>query len=331
MTNTQGLRARPEVSRFVAAVAAHLADLPPEDAEELLAGLEADLDEQVAEHGGGVLGDPAAYAAELRAAAGLPPEGRARRRRGLAVRMDALRAGWDDLAERPAMAAVWPVIAALRPVWWVVRAWVAVVLVARLLPGWSTRGLLLVPGVEPFVGYALLGVAVVGSVLVGLGRLWPGAAPAGSRGPLARVLLVLLNAFALVMVPFATEAAQRQSLDSSARILGYDFTDPLRATRGYGVVNRGRQVCNVQAYDAQGRPLVGIQLFDQAGRPMDVADYCARGRVVLLPWLLGDVARRNVFPLAERGPGQEAALPEPAEARVPAVTSPVDLPQRPRR
>ncbi|MCW2853652.1 MAG: hypothetical protein JWM84_3316, partial [Nocardioides sp.] len=71
--------ARPEVEAFVADVRARLADLSDDEREELLGGLEADLSDQVAD-GAVVLVDPAAYAAELRAAAGLPERTPARRR-----------------------------------------------------------------------------------------------------------------------------------------------------------------------------------------------------------------------------------------------------------
>ena len=59
------------MAAFVAAGPARLADLTPEEREELLGGLEADLSDLLAEGGPGALGDPDAYAAELRAAAGL--------------------------------------------------------------------------------------------------------------------------------------------------------------------------------------------------------------------------------------------------------------------
>ena len=66
----------PAVAAFVAQVRARLGDLTEEEREELLGGLEADLAERLAE-GETELGDPAAYAAELRAAAGLEPRPRA--------------------------------------------------------------------------------------------------------------------------------------------------------------------------------------------------------------------------------------------------------------
>ncbi|HEY0775806.1 MAG TPA: hypothetical protein VGD51_17100, partial [Nocardioidaceae bacterium] len=66
------LETRPEVSAFVGKVRDRLADLTDEEREELVGGLEADINELV-EDGGSVaaLGDPRAYADELRAAAGI--------------------------------------------------------------------------------------------------------------------------------------------------------------------------------------------------------------------------------------------------------------------
>ena len=57
---------------FAAKVREALSDLPPDELDELTDGLEADLAER-AEESGLELGDPSAYAEELRAAAGYPP------------------------------------------------------------------------------------------------------------------------------------------------------------------------------------------------------------------------------------------------------------------
>lgn len=98
-----------------------------------------------------------------------------------------------------------------------------------------------------------------------------------------------------------------------------------------GVLNRGEQVCNIAAYDADGRPLTGVQLFDQAGRPLDVRCYGQQDSAV--PWVLGDVTRWNVFPIGERDrPARtpqrradltRAAFPVPDRATTPAVTNPL--------
>ncbi|TFD05650.1 hypothetical protein E3T29_13490, partial [Cryobacterium sp. TMT1-66-1] len=90
---------------FALAVRAALNDLPADDVDDLTDGLEADLTEQAADVDAGDaaapgfdLGDPVAYADELRGAAGLPvrgatPEARVPRLRRLRTRVGAARAG----------------------------------------------------------------------------------------------------------------------------------------------------------------------------------------------------------------------------------------------
>src|SRR5688500_59282 len=68
--------AQEEITRYVAAVRAALADLPPHERDELLEDLPEHLAEVVAEDDGSLrdrLGPPESYAAELRASAGLNP------------------------------------------------------------------------------------------------------------------------------------------------------------------------------------------------------------------------------------------------------------------
>jgi hypothetical protein len=98
---------RSEVRTVVAAVRTALDDLSPEEVEELTGGLEADLDDALADAGppgdslGGQgdpaasLGDPEVYAAELRAAAGLPPRARGGERPGGPAQLEALRRSWQ--------------------------------------------------------------------------------------------------------------------------------------------------------------------------------------------------------------------------------------------
>jgi hypothetical protein len=79
-----------DLQRYVDEVRRELADLPDDARDELTDGLAADLSELVAEQGSGGLPRPDEYAAELRAAAGLPP---ARRRPVLAP--DWWRPAWE--------------------------------------------------------------------------------------------------------------------------------------------------------------------------------------------------------------------------------------------
>lgn len=329
--NTTELPVRPDVAAFVARVRELLADLPEEERLELTEGLEADLADQVAEQGGGALGDPEAYARELRTAAGLDaaPGRRPRVPRVQSVPqvLDGVRAWWDAQVARPRVAPVWSLVAALRPVWWFVRAWVAAVLVCVAMPGYTPWGFTWLPGVPNEVGLGVLAVCVVGSTLVGTGRVWPGGSGAATRGTGARVALVGLNLFAVAMIPVVAHYHQAATW-AQVREYGFVGTVP---TASPGVTNRGREVCNIAAYDAEGQPLVGVQLFDQAGRPLDVSCWRQQDRTV--PWVLGDVTRWNVFPIGERDrpartPQQRtdllgAAFPTPDRATTPAVTNPL--------
>jgi hypothetical protein len=201
------------------------------------------------------------------------------------------------------------------------------VLICVALPGYTPWGYTWLPGVDGVFGIAVLALCVAGSTLVGLGRVWPGSADGGGRGTAARVVLIALNVFAILMIPVTTgqvqEAQWRQVEHSGVSDTGW--------VRGMGVMNRGEQVCNISAYDAQGQPLVGVQLFDQAGQPLATRCYSQARRMV--PWMLGDVPRWNVYPLAVRDhaartPGQPADVtgaefPTPDRATTPAVSNPV--------
>ena len=121
-TNTIKMPTAHDVNEYVQQVRAELADLPPDDVEELTGGLEADLAERLAESPDGLagLGSPQVYAAELRSAAGLPARGSAGG--------NGLGAWWRHLREVAALAARDPRLARvrrlaeeLRPVGWVVR------------------------------------------------------------------------------------------------------------------------------------------------------------------------------------------------------------------
>ncbi|MDR7253653.1 hypothetical protein J2X46_002643 [Nocardioides sp. BE266] len=325
--NTTELPLRPDVAAFVARVRECLADLSEEDRLELTEGLEADLTDQVAEHDGGVLGDPEAYARELRTAAGFEPVARRRTRLradvSLAERVEDLTRRWEELIAHRRVAPVWHLLVALRPAWWVVRAWAAAVVVARLVPGWYPYGLTWLPGVPVGVGLALLAACIVGSALVGMGRLWPG----GTSSVLARTTLLLLNVAAVVAVPVINGQLDRLSWDRYSQ--GYN--EAQWGGNEQGLLNRGQQVCNIAAYDAEGQPLEGVQLFDQAGRPLDVR--CYDQQATKVPWVLGDVTRWNVFPLGERDrPARnatrradlsDAAFPTPDRATTPEVTNPL--------
>ncbi|WP_244930398.1 hypothetical protein [Nocardioides sp. W7] len=336
--------ARPDVEAFVAQVRARLADLGEDEREELLDGLEADLSDQLAD-GSTDLGDPWLYAAELRAAAGLPEAGRARRAGHLLPRaadvehaLDQARERWSDLLGRfPAQ--VGEVLAALRPAWWVARAWVAVTLLDQSTGPWERISM--VPSFAVTgLGLVLLLAAVTVSTLLGLGRLWPGSGPARTLG--ARLVLIGLNSVAVVvLLTFSFSSGTYFSSSSTPWGEGVYRGEPVHPRDGLRL--DGTPVRNVFAFDAQGRQLTGVQLFRANGDPLQVTPRATisreRGsRTVGCGWLNGSTQLFNVFPLPQReqrrgtcagiapegaGPVTEAV---PPFAQVPPVTSPTTVP-----
>lgn len=338
---TLRLEVRPEVEEFVAAVRAAFADLTPDDRDDLLGGLEADVSELVADRGVEALGDPVAYARELRAAAGFPEPRRSRRpvlRRanvGVAVTewLDRAHEWGEELLGRLPWG-LGDVVAVLRPVWWVARGWAVVVLLDLVLRGRPNAEFLPTP--NAFAGAVLVALAVLASVLVGTGRWWTRRSRPG-----ARLALLVVNALCVVLVPSLASSAYDETYWGMYD-LGYVEGNGYRQ-HDEGLWLDGRRVCNLQPFDAAGDPLFGVQLFDQAGVALDVdcSDRRGRGRMTAYPWYLGDIARRNVFPQAERlqkGDSRGEAQPDaydsetppsfPAFDRssVPAVTHPLAEP-----
>ena len=234
-----------DVRAYVRAVRAWLGDLPADEVEDLTAGMEADLAERAAESGGplgGLLGEPEAYAAELRSAAGLPP------RVDVVVAPDAVRhEPWTDRLVRDAheLVARHPWLRELRPTWWLARGAVAGWVVAAVLG--TGRTLLL-----PLVGAAL-------SMWLGLVLRRREPLGAGAR-------------FALG----AGERARRGPAAADAGVLHVGVVRLLRRGRGDApgypsqVVANGEPAQNLYAYDAAGNRLEGVRIYDQSGRALFV-------------------------------------------------------------
>ena len=234
-----------DVRAYVAAVRAWLADLPAEEVEELTAGMEADLAERAAESGGplgALLGQPEAYAAELRSAAGLPP-------RVEVVVPDAVsREPWTDRLEREAheLVARHPWLRELRPTWWLLRGAVA---------GWALASVL-------GNGRVLL-LPLVGAVLsLWLGLVLRRRAPLGTKGSAA---LGVGNALAVVLLlPMLSFYAYASS--------GYNDTAAFEAPApAPGLAFNGEPISNVYAYDAAGQRVDDVRLFDQLGQPLQLS------------------------------------------------------------
>ncbi len=237
---------------FTAAVRAHLTDLPSDEVDELLDGLQADLADRLADEG--ELGDPLAYAEELRQAAGLPPraENQLRPRRGLRTRA---RDQWIAAAERthrfwgatPGRRGVRDFVVSLRPLWWVVRGLV----VSWVLLAPSGRG----------IGQSIdLIAVVVACAAILLSAQWGRGLWAPNRWLVA--LRRTVNALAVLLVlPALMVTANQMAAPSYAETMD-DPWYPL------GLVKNGEQIENIFAFDCTGQPIAGVQLFDQNGQPI---------------------------------------------------------------
>jgi hypothetical protein len=328
MNTTDTPTVAPEVRDFLTAVRAQLADLDPEEQRDILDGLEADLTDLVTERGRGALGDPVDYARELRAAAGLEPEvGGGRRRMSLSREthsfLDEVHHVWDRLVGR-LPGDPQGLLDVLRPVWWVLRGWIAVQVAAVW---WGDWGLTFVPGGDlRGVAAVVLGVAL--SVQLGRGRLWP--ADGWRRIAVLRLVLVGLNCFAVAMVPVVLNGLDHSRISLSDGQFRAGFNAGFRSaaqqapvTRKKGVYVDGTWVSNIYPYDAKGRPLVGVQLFNQIGQPINVVtqpeyedassrcviddngecDPADQGNPmprVFYPWTNGATQLLNVFPIPSR-------------------------------
>lgn len=277
-----------QIVTFAAGVRAALADLPAEEVDDLTEGLEADLAEAYAEDLQRELPDPLAYATELRSAAGLPVREPKRGPFG------GLAAGWADtrrdllvtICRNPALASVLEFLAVLRPLWWVVRAWLATWLLAAFFGmerGYSVDG----------TWWIVLVAFVVISVQWGRG-LWQANGVPG--------LIVVGNVVAAVaLFPVLAAASDWGGSGNGAYDAGYSagsdavLDDP--AVEGLSF--DGHLLENIYAYDAKGRRLTNVQLFDVDGNPLDTNRNGDVTQMIPDPATLETGAEAyNVYPLA---------------------------------
>ncbi|WP_377644454.1 hypothetical protein [Oryzobacter terrae] len=284
-----------DVLDYVGAVRAWLGDLPQEEVDDLTAGMQADLAERAAESGarlGDLLGEPEAYASELRAAAGLPPRAEGSRygvgtRRGVVAEVAvALRAAGARTLTRS------PWLRDLRPVWWVARGVALGGVVAAMLGG--GRFLLMVLGA---------------SLSFWAGRVI--AAREVRSGP-GTFLAVVNVVAALALVPVAVWV-----LDSRTEVVGSAVSDS-------GVWVNGGSVSNLYVYDAAGQRVPGARVFDQFGQPVSLDPSVVTvvtgpdGEATAWP---PDTVTLSVFPV--RGSGSDAWSGEPESWVPPLSISPL--------
>ncbi|WP_445337801.1 hypothetical protein [Clavibacter sp. CFBP 8614] len=291
------------IAAFAAAVRAHLDDLDPEDVDDLTGGLEADLQEEAADHDGVLrLDDPVRYADELRTSAGLPERAveaaptstLAQLRQGVRDRGDALLA---RIRARRELSATLDLLIAFRPVWWLLRAWAAYQCILVVLAVFFSvhSGSLLMPRGPR--GWLLLVPLVAISVQWGRGR-W---APTRWLRHLRAAVSVVTALALVVLIPLAAHDAGETR-----------YVAPSSSNTSYvpqGLTLGGKRIGNVFAYDAEGNLLDRVQLFDQDGEPLTVVPPAfAEQDPVTGEQALPSSGAWNAFPLSPLDAGRTNGL-----------------------
>ncbi|GAA2490304.1 HAAS signaling domain-containing protein [Winogradskya humida] len=256
--------AQDEITAYVFAVRAALGDLPEAQRDELLEDLTEHLTEVMADGEGPLtdrVGSPEAYAAELRGTApfvGGFPDPPTRPNPLIELRdqvMPVLRTadvkvggvlGYERASDFGRL---------LRPAWWVLRGYLAAMVVAEILDGGDQPiGLLPRIGGSDAVALILLAAGILGSIWLGRRSFrlstWPKAVLYGTS-------------FVLVIVALAgfTQADGYTRDSYYSNVTSYD--------------NPYSQVEDVFVYDAQGRLVTGARLLDQNGQPIHLGNaYC---------------------------------------------------------
>lgn len=296
----------PEVAAYLDQVRAALADVPPEERDEMLADLQVSLLEgaaDTAESPEARLGPPERFAQELRAAAGLELAAAPGRRRRLA-RLHAL------LSSERARAAKATALE-LEPAWWIVRGYV-VACVFALVMGLNWSGSPLIPVRDaPAFGLLLIVAGVVASVWLGRRE---------RRDELRGRRWIALNlAVAALSLPVAVHL-----LDPPVRYAEVYVGSGAEPVGGLAV--DGEPVRNVYPYSRDGRLLLDVLLYDENGQPLNVGSR-DRGQDPLRRYLLTERGRPllNAFPIRYVEPGSAEVknpLAAPTEVEIPEIATP---------
>jgi hypothetical protein len=294
-----------DVASYTAAVRAALAHLPDAERESLLEDLENHLAEVASESDLLLqerLGKPEAYAAELRLAYGAGSDAASTRQRRLF--RDRSWALIKTASSTQAYRELRAILPELRPGWWVLRAYLVVLVLAFFL----RDGANLRPIPNPFSRLGLLQVLATLVAIVISVRLGRRGMPV-SRGWRGAVLAVNV-AIALLALPV---------LVSMGTGYTYAFSSSYSSDPYFSAASAGYYpgFTNIYPYSKDGQPLRDVLLYDQDGRPLvpgktDIVTDVPNGADGLpIP---------NAYPLNQRDPNGDPIAP-PRVALPPRQTS----------
>lgn len=309
-----------EIEQYYERVQAALAGIEPEIRDDLLDDLPdhlAEVQAEIVAEGAGSLrerlGEPEAYADELRAAAGIeaaetPPAvrdvqarvaERVRRLLEVAGRLDRQTGrlvGYPKLSD---------LLRAVRPGWWVLRGWI----VAQFVSGAHDRGSW--QGFIPRLGGNSL-IGLIATLALIAASVWVGRQSLRFQ-TVARCLVIAAS----VVIALWGASVLARNVGGTA----YAYSSPNDA---YSPPGAG--VGDVYAYDQNGKPVPGARLYDQGGNPIQLGSpYCADGTV-------GSGAGRDgtaqtwTYPLCPQDIGPFRSGPGPAVSVAPNSAAPNSAP-----
>ena len=259
---------KPETNKaiqdFAAQVRAALAGLSNDEIHELTEGLEADLAERAADHGTS-FGSAAAYAAELKAAAGLTPEPQEDSnaeidlgklvKTTLGRRIENLRQAMSKrIDDAPALRGTLNWLQPFIPVLWIARGYLVYFFLAYngIISDRHSSGYL----PDGPISLALFLFTQFASISLGRSK------KVGSVPQLLGKLV--LSVWAIMVIPSFFYSLNWAYYTGSNQV---EYRIPAE-----GLYSGGNEVSNVFAYDTKGNPLTDVQLFDQNGKPLAVGN-----------------------------------------------------------
>jgi hypothetical protein len=271
-----------DVATYAASVRNALSDLPSGQANVLLEDLEDHLTEIAADAGGPLtelLGPPEQYAQELRTAYGVAQVNTWRQ--GPALRDLQLARAW--VAGSDWYREVRAFLPELRPAWWVLRGYLAALILAAAF----SRGYGLGPIPNPTTKRGLAEILAAGVAIwlsVRIGRRSRNL-PEGARF-LAVSANVLIAFVALVVLGNMHSFAYSEIIGTAT-----PEQQPLNAAFAAGPLT------NIYPYSLDGKQLTNVLLYDQDGRPITVAKSEAQ---TSYPIGADGKAITNAYPLTQR-------------------------------
>ena len=271
-----------DVATYAASVRAALSNLPTDQSEVLLEDLEDHLREIAADAGGPLnerLGPPQQYAEDLRAAYGAAQVTTRRQDAALHDLQRALARVTGSTWYRQIRA----FLPELRPAWWVLRAYLAVlILMAAVSPGYP-----LGPIPDPTSKRGLVEILATGIAI------WLSVRIGRRSRQLSQKALVLAYSANLLIALFAVVVLANMRSFAYSELTG--TTSPQQTTLANAFA--AGQVTNIYPYSQDGKPLTNVLLYDQDGRPIMVDKSEAQ---TSYPIGADGQAITNAYPLTQR-------------------------------